>query len=166
MVLHRVNHHFRTPPLPCLANAIALPYFLAKFTPTCYFLCRCFKEMNLFITLKTRLLCTARPWICVIALSALFTTSVHAFPQKLRAGRGQEAAARLVPINRLPAPPRLTLAVSLPLRNEAELDGFIRGLYDPTSPAFRQYLTPEQFADKFGPSREDYQGLLDFAKAN
>ena len=33
-------------------------------------------------------------------------------------------------------------------------------------PLHGQYLTPEQFGDKFGPSKADYEGLIAWAKKN
>ena len=42
----------------------------------------------------------------------------------------------------------------------------LKTLYDPSSPNFRHYLTPDQFTASFGPSREDYQKVIDFAKSN
>ena len=76
------------------------------------------------------------------------------------------AVARLVPAGNLPGTRRLNLALSLPLRNTAELDPLLQQLYDPASPNYRRYLTPEQFTERFGPSEEDYQALMDFAKSN
>ena len=37
-------------------------------------------------------------------------------------------------------------------------------LYDPASPDYRHYLTPQQFTDRFGPTEQDYQAVVDFAK--
>jgi subtilase family serine protease len=51
-------------------------------------------------------------------------------------------------------------------RNQAELDQLLKDLYDRTSPSFRQFLTVEQFTEKFGPSREDYETVKGFARAN
>jgi uncharacterized repeat protein (TIGR01451 family) len=76
------------------------------------------------------------------------------------------AVALLQPLDRLPASQRLTLDIGLPLRNQAQLAAFLRDLYDPASPNYRAYLTPQQFTDRFGPSQQDYQALIDFAKAN
>ncbi len=76
------------------------------------------------------------------------------------------AVARLVPAGNLPGTRRLNLALSLPLRNTAELDRLFQQLYDPASPNYRRYLTPEQFTGRFGPSEEDYQALRNFAKSN
>ena len=37
---------------------------------------------------------------------------------------------------------------------------------DPTSASFRQFLTPEEFTARFGPSQEDWDALVAFAKAS
>jgi hypothetical protein len=39
-------------------------------------------------------------------------------------------------------------------------------LSDPSSPNYRKFLTPEQFTEKFGPTKDDYQAVLDYARAN
>ena len=60
---------------------------------------------------------------------------------------------------------RMELAIGLPLRNPAELATLLHDLYDPTSPRYRHFLTPEQFTDQFGPTAGDYQQVVDFARA-
>ncbi|HUK82260.1 MAG TPA: protease pro-enzyme activation domain-containing protein, partial [Verrucomicrobiae bacterium] len=72
----------------------------------------------------------------------------------------------LRPIGQLPDTNRLYLAIGLPLRDRGALETFLQQLYDPASPLYHQYLTPEQFAEKFGPTQQDYQAVSDFAKAN
>jgi kumamolisin len=47
---------------------------------------------------------------------------------------------------------RITVTVSLKLSNAAQLDPLVEALYTPSSPQYRQFLTPEQFAARFGPS--------------
>jgi hypothetical protein len=74
--------------------------------------------------------------------------------------------AHLQPVGRLPASQRLNLAIGLPLQNPAALDVFLQQLYDPASPNYHHYLTPEQFTEKFGPTEEDYQKVIAFAQAN
>jgi hypothetical protein len=86
--------------------------------------------------------------------------------QKLKSGHVPAALARLNPIGVLPASHRLNLAISLPLRNEQDLNALLQQLYDPASPNYRRYLTPEQFTERFGPSEENYQALRNFAKSN
>ena len=48
-------------------------------------------------------------------------------------------------VGELPGTHRLSLAVSLPLHHEVELDALLEQLYDPESPNFRQYLSVEEF---------------------
>jgi subtilase family serine protease len=72
----------------------------------------------------------------------------------------------LPPVGRLPGAQRLQLAIGLPLRNQAALGALLQQLYDPASPQYHQYLTTEQFTEKFGPTTEEYQAVVDFAKAN
>jgi subtilase family serine protease len=60
----------------------------------------------------------------------------------------------------------LNLAIGLPLRNGLALTNLLARLYDPSKPEYHRYLTPEQFTAAFGPSEEDYQALVAYAKAN
>ncbi len=73
--------------------------------------------------------------------------------------------SRLQPLGRLSGTNHLQLAIGLPLRNEQALDDLLREIYDPASPLYRQYLTPEQFTERFGPTEADYQTLADFLRA-
>jgi subtilase family serine protease len=38
--------------------------------------------------------------------------------------------------------------------------------HDPKSTNYHQYLTPQQFTERFGPTEQDYKALIEFAKAN
>ena len=64
----------------------------------------------------------------------------------------------------MPATNRLNLAISLPLRNTNELTRLLQEIYDPASPQFRHYLTPEQFTERFGPTKEQYDAIGQFAQ--
>jgi subtilase family serine protease len=57
---------------------------------------------------------------------------------------------------------RLHLAIALPLRNNAQLDVLIEDVSNPRSARYRQYLTPAQVAEQFGPAEQDYQALIEF----
>jgi hypothetical protein len=87
---------------------------------------------------------------------------------ELKTLRGFSPAVALgaQPVNSLPDQTRLDLAMSLPLRNKQALAALLQSLYDPASPIFHQYLTPAAFAERFSPSEQDYQALIDFARAN
>jgi uncharacterized repeat protein (TIGR01451 family) len=60
----------------------------------------------------------------------------------------------------------MNLAIGLPLRNRETLTNLLHDLYDPASPIFHQYLTPQQFTEQFGPSETDYEAVMAFARAN
>jgi kumamolisin len=69
-------------------------------------------------------------------------------------------------VGRLPASQIMNLDLMLRLRHQPELENFLQELYDPTSPSYRQYLTVEEFTARFGASKEDYEAVMAFAKAN
>jgi subtilase family serine protease len=69
-------------------------------------------------------------------------------------------------VGHLSSTQRLSLAISLPLRSEAELDDLLQQLYDPQSPSYHQYLSVQEFAARFGPVESDYAAVLSFAEAN
>jgi hypothetical protein len=96
--------------------------------------------------------------------SAIAQTS----PRKFLRGHVPSAIARfhLQPIGSLPATKSLNLAIGLPLRNQDALDKLLQEIYDPASPNFHHYLTPEEFTENFGPTEKDYQRVIDFAEAN
>ena len=60
----------------------------------------------------------------------------------------------------------MQLAIGLPLRNKEALTSLLQQLYDPASPKYRQYVTPEQFTAMFGPTEQDYQAVSDLANRN
>ena len=76
------------------------------------------------------------------------------------------AAKQLQPIARLSTTNELHLAIGLPSRDQAGLDAFLQALQDPGSPSYHQYLTPDQFTERFGPAEADYQAVVDYATAN
>jgi subtilase family serine protease len=81
-------------------------------------------------------------------------------------GHVPAVVASLKPIGDLPATNRLRLAISLPLRHQDALNRLLRDLSDPSSPRYRRFLKPDQFATQFGPSEKDYQALIDFVQAH
>jgi hypothetical protein len=76
------------------------------------------------------------------------------------------ASGHAKPVGLLSPNQHLHLAIQLPLRNQDELTGFLGRLYDRKSPDFRKYLSVEEFTEKYGPTKEDYQAVVDFVKAN
>lgn len=69
-------------------------------------------------------------------------------------------------IGRLPGSQIMQLDIVLPLRDQAGLDAFLSEVNDPTSFSYRRFLTPAEFTARFGPTQEDYDTVLNFAKSN
>ncbi len=102
----------------------------------------------------------------VILAASQFGLAARAAERQVVHGHVPAAVARLQAIGNLPGTNRLNLAIGLPLRNREALTNLLRELYDPTSPKYHHYLTPEQFAEQFGPTEQDYQAVMAFARAN
>jgi subtilase family serine protease len=103
--------------------------------------------------------------VAVTAFSAL-TLFAQSTPRKNLRGHVPGIVPRLQPLGRCPDTNNLYLAIGLPLRNREALANLLQELYDPASPNYRQYLTPEQFTEQFGPTESEYQTVIDFAKTN
>jgi hypothetical protein len=69
-------------------------------------------------------------------------------------------------VGRLPASQHMQLAISLPLRNQDQLNTFLQQLEDPTSPNYHHYLSPAQFTEQYGPTVEQYQQVIAFVTAH
>jgi Pro-kumamolisin, activation domain/Abnormal spindle-like microcephaly-assoc'd, ASPM-SPD-2-Hydin len=76
------------------------------------------------------------------------------------------ATGQAVPMGLLPSTQRMDLAILLPLRNQAELTSFLSRLNDPTSPDYRHFLSVAEFTEQFGPTQQDYDTVISFAKSN
>jgi uncharacterized repeat protein (TIGR01451 family) len=76
------------------------------------------------------------------------------------------ARSQAQPKGRMSADTTIELSVGLPLRNRDELARLITQLSDPANPNYGKYLTPAQFTDRFGPTEQDYQQVIEFARKN
>ena len=81
-------------------------------------------------------------------------------------GRVPDAVRALAPIGSLPTQNRLNLAIGLPVRDQAALDTFLQQISDPTNANYRHYLTPDEFTQRFGPTEQDYQAVINFAESH
>ena len=110
-------------------------------------------------------LLTAAVLAAPLALS-LFATTAHAsgtvaiasdIPAQVPAGTlvGPTAAGN-----------SLTIVLTLPSRDAAGLAAFVRAVSTPGNAQFRHYLTPAQFAARFGGNAQDYAALIAWAQAN
>ncbi len=100
-------------------------------------------------------------------VAAIFAAGfLQAAPRQVLPNHVPQAVRESRRVGSLAQTARMDLAIGLPLRNAGELDRFIQQVADPQSPSYRQYLSAEEFTEKFGPSPEDYDKLTAFAQAN
>ena len=85
---------------------------------------------------------------------------------KQLSGHVPSVVAHLTPIARLAATNRLHLAIGLSLRNREGLNALLQQVSDPASPNYHHFLTSDEFLAQFGPTEQDYQSVLEFAKTN
>jgi len=106
--------------------------------------------------------------LTVAALIAIVTINSQAQGQSMLTRHVREVTlnGQALSVGRLPATQSMHLDVVLSLRNQPELDNFLRQLSDPTSGMYRRFLTVPEFTEKFGPSQRDYDAVVRFAKAN
>src|ERR1700686_600264 len=98
---------------------------------------------------------SAPRWIAVaLWSSALFLAGAAQAEQRptMTSHVPEAVASRAAPLGgHFPSSQRLSLAISLPLRNQAELDELLQQLYDPQSPIYHKYLSVKEFTERFGP---------------
>jgi subtilase family serine protease len=103
-----------------------------------------------------------------ILLALVAATPAQAGQRQRLPGHVPAAIERfhLQPVGRLPAAQRLSIVIGLPLRNRDGFHQLLDEIYDPHSPQYRDYLTPAQIAERFGPTEQDYDAVVAFAKTN
>ena len=70
------------------------------------------------------------------------------------------------PNGALPAGTQLRLVLALNMRDEAGAERYVRDVSVPGSPYYGQYLSPADFAARFGSSDEDYAAVVGWARAH
>ena len=103
--------------------------------------------------------------VCVGLMLVPIVRAPAAGRQVLR-GTMPAGVVNATPLGRLAGSAQLRLALGLRLRNREALTNLLQQLYDPASPQYHHFLTPVQFAERFGPSERDYQSVLAFAQRN
>lgn len=74
--------------------------------------------------------------------------------------------SQLAATGRLSSATNLYLSIGLPLHNREALSSLLQQMYDPVSTNYHRYLSPDDFTSRFGPTEEDYQTVLNFARTN
>jgi subtilase family serine protease len=108
------------------------------------------------------------PLITVLAIVFLAITPSQAAPLPLltRHVRDVVADGRAPLIGQLPATQTLHFDVVLPVRDRTGLQQFVQDVNDSASSSYHKFLTPEEFTARFGPTQDEWDTLLAFAKAS
>jgi len=101
--------------------------------------------------------------LSLLSLSAGFLSAAE---RQTLATRVPATAVQLPRVALLPATDRLQLAIGLPFRDQGNLTNLLRQIYAVGNTNFHRYLTPVQFAQRFGPVDQDYQAVLNYVKSN
>lgn len=77
-----------------------------------------------------------------------------------------EAVKSAVFLSALDSTTIVPLTFTLPLRNQEELEDLVQRIYDPNDTEhYHKYLTSEEFIERFSPTQEDYDAVIDYAKS-
>ena len=104
--------------------------------------------------------------LCLLALLLILGgAQTQAATHQVVLGHRPAAADKAAVVGQLSGEQEIYFGIGLPLRNESELAALLDRLYDPTSPDFHHYLTPAEFAERYGPTEADYEGVVRYARA-
>jgi subtilase family serine protease len=104
-------------------------------------------------------------WLSLIPILGI-VLPLSAEARYLAPGHVPKIVKSLQATGELPAATQLNLAIGLPLRNTQALEKLAQELYDPSSPAFHHFLTPDEFTAQFGPTDDQYKQVAAFARSN
>jgi subtilase family serine protease len=108
-----------------------------------------------------RLLWTAAAlslFFAAIGLQAQYVSTHHV--------REAVAKGKAQPVGHMAADQVMTLDIVLPIRDQAALNSFLEELYDSNSSSYEHFLTVAEFTERFGPSQQDYDTVVNFAKTH
>lgn len=115
---------------------------------------RIFKEIGLFL------------FIFFVVTGVVATSSLAgpvAGMVRLHGHIPQKAIANARWIERLSSKTQISIAFSLPLRNQEELSQLLSRIYDPADPLYGNYLSTQEFIDRFCPTQADYDSVAVYA---
>lgn len=68
-------------------------------------------------------------------------------------------------VDRMPTTQPIEITMVLPVRDQVGLTSLLRELYDPNNPKYHRFLSVQQFTDQFGPTEQDYEAVIQWAKS-
>jgi subtilase family serine protease len=108
------------------------------------------------------------PTITILAIVFLANALSQAEPAPLltRHVRDVVVNGQAPLVGQLPAKQVMHFDAVLAPRDRAGLQTLVQEVNEPTSPSYHQFLTPQEFTSRFGPSQKDWDALVAFAKAS
>ena len=103
--------------------------------------------------------------VCAL-LAAWLAVLVSAQAASLPTVHMRPAMLMQQPIGSLPAGQRMALTIILAPRDQAGLLALLTDLYNPASHRYRQFLSVQDFTERFGPAQADFETLSGFLAAN
>ncbi len=99
---------------------------------------------------------TLAMFAAVVSTAAVAVTIPNSVPRYVATAQnlGAENPARMI-----------NITVNLALHNRALRDALLQQLYDRNSPLYQKWLTPQQYADRFGPTTQEAARVQEFLKS-
>jgi subtilase family serine protease len=120
----------------------------------------------MFFTFKTRIMKNNLALIFLLIFFGVQTCPAQTVGKQVLKSHNPSLLKSIKPIGAMHGDSLMDIIIELPLRNEEAMMKKYHDLYDPASHDFRQFLTPAEFTEAYGPTEKDYQELLNFAASN
>lgn len=111
------------------------------------------------------------PLVVLVAMGlGLYNISLmaHAKPDQLQFTQLQTQIVPLINRAQIKGPAgkdvQLDLSIGLRMRDEQAFDALLSSMYDPHSSLYHQFLTPQQFAARFGPTAQQQQQVTNYLR--
>jgi kumamolisin len=101
----------------------------------------------------------------VVAITQSADASPGQQPRAVLSGNMLPGLAGTQRMGDVPDTQRMSVAISLAPRNQADLDRFVGQVSDPASPNHGHYLTPRQFAARYGAPQQQIDKVSDYLRA-
>jgi hypothetical protein len=123
--------------------------------------------MLFFITAsRSKITRLIRNFALTLVLPIAFLNPARAQVMKTIPGHIPRGMAGIKALARLPETNRLHLVVGLPFRNPDDLTNLLEELQHPASTNYHRWLSAEEFDQRFGPTDDDYQKVVSFARSH
>jgi subtilase family serine protease len=105
--------------------------------------------------------------VAILAMPIVMIPAVARAQSTVRLPHSVPSSAAAIPNATAAAPSMpMELVVRLALRNTAALDQLKRDQQDPSSPSYHQWLTPQQFDARFGPTQADADAVAQWLRSS